>query len=372
MSGPVVPWGRLRLPDQPMLRHLLMAAVGSVLFFLLTLGLSPYRNFELGEIALYAIVLAGMSMLTGVSGQISLGHGGFMAVGAYTFAILQIHAPMPLVLELLVSVAASTALGLIVAMPATRLRGPYLAGLTLIVALGLPQLSDKYTATFGGDQGLATTAPSPPGGINPEQWLAWIEILSALVVLVLLANLVRSHLGRTMRAVRDNEIAAALAGIHVARTKVLAFVVSAACAGLAGAFLGLSTGVVDTGEFALTLSLYLLAAMVLGGAGSLVGPWWGAVVLVYLPQWSTTVSKTFDLGNSVGANLAVVIYGVVLIVVMLAAPSGVQGGLRWLGHRALRSASARSSAGAEVFTAISLGSEPPPSTPPTSEHERTT
>ncbi|HWG74645.1 MAG TPA: branched-chain amino acid ABC transporter permease [Acidimicrobiales bacterium] len=359
------------LPNQPLLRHLLAAGGGAVFFLAITLGLSAYRDFEMGEIALYAIVLAGMSILTGVNGQISLGHGGFMAVGAYTFAILQIHAPMPLGLELIISMAASAALGLMVAMPATRLRGPYLAGMTLILALGLPQLADKYTATFGGDQGLATTAPTPPAGINAEQWLAWIEILCALVVLVLLANLVRSRFGRSMRAVRDNEIAAALAGIRVARTKVFAFVVSASCAGLAGAFLGLSTGVVNTGEFALTLSLYLLAAMVLGGAGSLVGPWWGAVVLVYLPQWSTSISKSFSLGNSVGANLAVVIYGVVLIVVMLAAPSGVQGGLRWLGHRALRLGAARSSPIIGVTTGIGPEAERPPSAPPTAEHERT-
>jgi len=367
---------RLRLPEQPMLRHLTLAAVGAVFFYLLTISISPYHDYEVGLIAVYATAIAGLSMLTGVNGQISLGHGGFMAVGAYTFGILQLHQHLPLVVDLLAAIAASAALGLVVGIPATRLRGPYLAGMTLILALGLPQLGDKYSTVFHGDQGVATTPPTPPGTINPERWLAWMEIAGAIITVVLIANLVRSHFGRSMRAVRDGEIAASLAGIHVARTKVLAFVVSAGCAGLAGAFLGLSTGVVNPGEFALTLSLYLLAAMVLGGAGSLVGPWWGAIAVVYLPQWSTSVSKDFNLGNSVSANLAIVIYGLVLIVVMMLAPTGIQGGIRWFGQQALRvsgfgpasSPSPGPPAGAVIGSGPGLDPAlPPDEQPPTSE-----
>ena len=200
--------------------------------------------------------------------------------------------------------------------------------MTLLLALALPPVADKWTSVFGGDQGLTTTVPTAPGTINPEQWLAWIEIGGALLTLLLLANLLSSRFGRSFRAVRDDEIAASLAGIHVARTKVTAFVISAGCAGLAGAFLGLSTGVVNTGEFPLTLSIQLLAAMVLGGTGTLMGMWWGAVLLVYLPQWSTSLSGHFNLGNGVNAYLATIIFGVVLIVVMMAAPTGIQGGLQ--------------------------------------------
>lgn len=324
---------RLRLPSQPLLRHLILAVVAGAGFYLLTANLGSFRDFEIGEIATYAIVVAGLSVLTGVNGQISLGHGAFMAVGAYTFAYLQLHSSMPLVVEFLLAIAAAAALGLIVGVPATRLKGPYLAGMTLILALGIPQLADKYNSIFGGDQGLTTLPPNPPGTVDPQRWLAWIQIFGAIIVMILLANLMRSRFGRSMRAVRDNEISASLAGIHVPRTKVMAFVVSAGCAGLAGAFLGLSTGIVNTGEFALTLSIYLLAGMVLGGAGTLVGAWWGGVVLVFLPQWSTGLSKDFSLGSSASANLAVVIYGLVLIVVMMAAPGGIQGGVRWLAQR---------------------------------------
>jgi branched-chain amino acid transport system permease protein len=133
-----------------------------------------------------------------------------------------------------------------------------------------------------------------------------------------------------MRAVRDDEIAASLSGIHVARTKVLAFVISAGCAGLGGALYALSTSVVSTGEYPLTLSIQLLAAMVLGGTGTLVGMVWGGILLVYLPQWSTSLSGDFNLGSGANAYLATIIFGAVLIVAMLVAPEGIQGGLRAL------------------------------------------
>jgi branched-chain amino acid transport system permease protein len=319
---------RLRLPRQPLLRHLLLAVCGAGILYLVTVNLSPYNDFLVGEIALYVIALAGLSLLTGVNGQISLGNGAFMAVGAYTVALLMTHTQLNFLLELLFAIGAAAVLGLAIGIPATRLKGPYLAGMTLLVALALPPIADKWSSVFGGDQGLTTIVPTAPGTINPEQWLAWIEIGGALLTLVLLANLLKSRFGRSFRAVRDDEIAASLSGIHVARTKVTAFVISAGCAGLAGAFLGLSTGVVNTGEFPLTLSIQLLAAMVLGGTGTLMGMWWGAVLLVYLPQWSTSLSGDFNLGSGANAYLATIIFGVVLIVVMIAAPTGIQGGLR--------------------------------------------
>jgi branched-chain amino acid transport system permease protein len=320
---------RLRLPTQPLLRHLIFALCGVGILYLLTSLLSPYNDYEVGEIALYVIALAGLSLLTGMNGQISLGNGAFMAVGAYTMALLMTHTQLNFIVELLAAIGAAAVMGLLIGIPATRLKGPYLAGMTLLFALALPPIADKWSTTFGGDQGLTTTVPNAPGNINPEEWLAWIQIIGALITLVLLANLIQSRFGRSFRAVRDDEIAASLTGIHVARTKVLAFVISAGCAGLAGGFLGLSTGVVNTGEFPLTLSIQLLAAMVLGGTGSLTGMLWGAVLLVYLPQWSTSLSGYFNLGSGASAYLATIIFGAVLIVVMIAAPTGIQGGLRW-------------------------------------------
>jgi branched-chain amino acid transport system permease protein len=320
-----------RLPRQPMLRHGLFALLAGVGFYFLTNWFSAFNDYELGEIAFYAIALAGLTLLTGITGQISLGNGGFMAVGAFTLALLYTHTKWNLVPDLFVVVIVSVIAGGIIGIPATRLRGPYLAGMTLTVALGLPYLTNQYESIFGGDQGLPTPPPTGPANINPEQWLAWIQILGALIVLVLLGNLLRSRFGRSFRAVRDDEIAASLAGINVPRTKVIAFMVSAGCAGLAGAFLALSAGITNSAEFPLALSIYLLAGVVLGGTGSLMGVWWGAIIVVYLPnEWATDLASDFHANSLVSANLAIIIFGLVLVVMMLVAPSGIQGGIRWL------------------------------------------
>ena len=319
---------------QPMVRHLLVAVAAGVVQWYLTTQLSSYNDYLVGEIASYIVVLAGLSLLTGANGQISLGHGGFMAVGAYTLGLFMTHTGTNFVLELAAAAGAAAVVGVVLGLPATRLKGPYLAGMTLLFALSVPSIADKWPATFGGDQGLTVSAPTAPGSLGQEEGLTWIQILGALIVLVLLANLLWSRYGRAFRAVRDDEIAASLAGIHVARTKVLAFAISAACAGLGGALLALSTGVVNTGEFPLSLSIQLLAAMVLGGTGTLFGMVWGGILLVYLPQWSTSLSSDFNLGSGANAYLATIIFGVVLIVAMLVAPNGIQGGLRWLwAHR---------------------------------------
>jgi branched-chain amino acid transport system permease protein len=324
----------VRLPRQPLLRHLLCAVAAAVVLYFFTNRLSQYDNYQLGEIAAYIVALVGLSLLTGVNGQISLGNGGFMAVGAYTMALLMTHTQTNFVLELVAAAGVAAAVGIFIGVPATRLKGPYLAGMTLLFALAVPSIADKWPATFGGDQGLTTTVPTAPGSLSAEEWLAWIQIIGALIVMVLVANLLSSRFGRAFRAVRDDEIAASLAGIHVARTKVMAFAISAGCAGLGGALLALSTGVVNTGEFPLTLSIQLLAAMVVGGTGTLIGMVWGGILLVYLPQWSTSLSSHFNLGSGASAYLATIIFGLVLILAMIAAPTGIQGGLRWLwGHR---------------------------------------
>ena len=324
----------LRLPRQPLLRHLPVAVIAGAVLYVVTLHLSSYNDYQIGEIASYVVALVGLSLLTGVNGQISLGHGAFMAVGAYTMGLLMNHTAGNFVLELAAAVGVAAAAGLVIGLPATRLKGPYLAGMTLLFAVALPSIADKWPNTFGGDQGLTTTVPTAPGSLTAEQWLAQIQIAGALIVMVLVANLLWSRYGRAFRAVRDDEIASSLAGVHSVRTKVMAFTISAGCAGLGGALLALSTGVVNTGEFPLTLSIQLLAAMVLGGTGTLIGMVWGGILLVYLPQWSTSLSNGFNLGSGASAYLATIIFGVVLIVAMLAAPNGIQGGLRWLwGHR---------------------------------------
>jgi branched-chain amino acid transport system permease protein len=323
----------LRVHRQPLVRHLVCAVAAGAVLYWVTDHLSAYNDYQVGEIASYIVVLVGLSLLTGSSGQFSLGNGAFMAVGAYTMALFMTHTGTNFLLELAAAAGVAAIVGVLLGIPATRLTGPYLAGMTILFALAVPSIFDKWPATFGGDQGLTVAPPTAPGSLSAEQWLADIQILGALVVMVLVANLMWSRFGRAFRAVRDDEIAASLAGIHVGRTKVVAFAISAACAGLGGALLSLSTGVVTTGAFPLTLSIQLLAAMVVGGTGTLVGMVWGGILLVYMPQWSTSLSSDFNLGAGANAYLATIIFGAALIVAMLAAPNGIQGGLRWFWAR---------------------------------------
>ena len=210
--------------------------------------------------------------------------------------------------------------------------GPYLAGATLAFAVGLPALADKFPATFGGENGLVINPSTPPASLGAnfslEHWEAWIACAGALVVLFVLYNLIHSGVGRSLRAVRDDEIAAALCGVRIGRTQTLAFAVSAGCAGLGGGLLTVILQLASPGAFELQLSLFLLAGVVIGGLGSLMGAIWGAALLVLLPNWTNDIANSFSLSNKVSANLPLAIYGIVLIVAMLVWPSGIQGGVR--------------------------------------------
>jgi branched-chain amino acid transport system permease protein len=314
-------------------RSLLVAVAAYVVLVLLAGGLGRYRDFQLSEIAAYLVTISGLTVLTGLNGQISLGHGALMAVGAYTTALFLLHTHLPLVVILLLSVIAGGAFGVVVGAAAARLRGPYLAGATLALAVGLPEIPKAY-AYFGRDQGLTINPPVPPGWLGQnfpiERWGADIGLLGAVITLLVLWNLTRSRFGRNFRAVRDDEIAAALSGIPVARTQVTAFMVSAACAGLGGGLLALVIPTIGPGGFPLDLSIQLLVAIVIGGMGSLSGAVLGAIVLVYLPGWSSSIANGLHLSKQIGANLSLALFGAALIVVMLLLPAGIVGGIRRL------------------------------------------
>jgi branched-chain amino acid transport system permease protein len=319
-------------PQSTLLRSLGIVVIGGLVLLLLSELLSQYNDLQLATGAYYFVVLAGLTVLIGVNGQISIGHGGFMAVGAYAVALLVGEQGWALGPALVAAAAASAVIGLLVGVAATRLRGPYLAGVTLAFAIGITGVAEKFSGTFGGDNGLTINPPVPPswlGGTNfaLERWEAWIACAGALVVTFLLYNLLHSATGRRMRAVRDDEIAAALCGLHVGRTQTFTFVASAACAGLGGGLLTVVLQLASPEAFPLQLSLSLLTAVVLGGLGSLTGAIWGAALLVLLPGWSTGLSHSFSLSQNVAANLQLGIYGVILIAAMLAWPSGIQGGL---------------------------------------------
>jgi branched-chain amino acid transport system permease protein len=341
--------------DQTLLRHLAIALAAGVVLYLVSGALGSFDNLRLATMAYYFVAVAGLTVLTGLNGQISLGHGALMAVGAYTTALfLQADEPLPLPVIFLAAIAITSVVGAIIGVAAARLHGPYLAGATLALAVGLPGLALYFRDTLGGEQGLRVRAPRPPdwfrdaistlsgGSGSTTKWLAYVGAFWLLITFFLLANLARSRIGRTWRAVRDQEVAAELAGISLAPWRVLAFVVSAACAGLAGAVLAVVVRLAAPSAFTLVLSLALLTAIVIGGLGSLFGALIGSAILVFLPPFATDIGTSLGLDATKAAQLAPFVYGAVLILAMIFAPAGIVGTLRLrlLGLRARRAARA--------------------------------
>ena len=322
-----LPW----LSRSTLLRHVVVAVAGGVVIVLLSMGITAFRDFELAFVAAYVVAVAGLTVLIGLSGQISIGNGAFMAVGGYVGAVIFIHLQWPLAAIIVIATLAAAVAGAVFGVAAARLRGPYLAGATLLLAVALPDLATRFQSVLGGDQGLGffITTPAVLGAnFSPQRWQAWLNCGCALIALVLIANLVRSRVGRSWRAIRDDEVAAALSGLNVARLQILAFIVSAACAGLGGILLAAVNGTVSPGLFSLGLSIQLLTAAVLGGLGTLAGAIWGAALLYLAPIYLENVVTSHGIAaQTTSQNIPIIGYGVVLIVVMLLFPRGIQGGI---------------------------------------------
>ena len=300
---------------------LAITIISAAVIVALTYVLPPFRNYQLATIGAYLCVTAGLTVLTGLNGQLSLGHGALMATGAYTLALWQDKFNL-LLPGIVVAIAVTTLVGAVIGLAAARLRGPYLAGLTLAVAVVVPSITSTFDNTFNSDQGLSVALDPPPGVIPVEQWQAWISWAAALLTVLLLAYVIRGRFGRDMRAVRDDETAAKLAGVSVARTQVMAFVISSACAGLAGALFAVLAQSVSPGAFPLTLSLFLVMAIVIGGLGRLSGALIGAFLLVALPAVAQSIGENAG-SQRLEGNLSLTFFGVVLVAVMLAAPGGL-------------------------------------------------
>ncbi|HXP21274.1 MAG TPA: branched-chain amino acid ABC transporter permease [Streptosporangiaceae bacterium] len=328
------PAGRLGgLAAPTLVRHLGAAVLAGVVLLIGSNTIGDYRDYQLANVAVYVVAVAGLTLLIGLSGQISIGNGAFMAVGGYLAALLLADLKWPLIAILLAATAGAAVVGAIFGVAAARLRGPYLAGATLMLAVALPSVATRFQSVLGGDQGLGFFIGVPGflgPNVSPYRWLAWVTCGAALVTMVLLANLIRSRTGRSWRAVRDDEIAAALAGLNVARLQILAFVVSAACAGLGGTLLAMWNQSVSPGLFSLTLSIQLLTAAVLGGLGSLTGAVLGSAIVVLPYTYLQNQAISLGMTTATGSNVPILAYGAVLIVVMLAFPAGIQGLLAWM------------------------------------------
>lgn len=315
-------------------KRVVLAVIVGLLLFFLSNFVDEYRVFQGAQVAAYLVGIISIVLLTGFSGQITLGQGAFMAVGAYSSAIVVQEFGVPIWLTFFIAVIAAALFGAIIGISAGRLSGPYLAGATLAFAVGIPALANAIPI-LGGEQGLPFDIGLAPGRfaetVTPYQWLFWICALCAIIAVVVAVNLTSSGLGRQWRAVRANETAAALSGINPARSKVLAFTVSSGFAGLAGVSFSATVGLVSPSGFTLALSFLLLTGAILGGISHISGALGGAIIVVIIPVLFETWTEEASLG--VATYLPGIIVSALLLLSIALAPEGPSELIHKLRHR---------------------------------------
>jgi branched-chain amino acid transport system permease protein len=304
--------------------HIPLFILGGVVLYFLSGLVDELRVYQGVSIAVYVVAISSIVLLTGYSGQVSLGHGALMAIGAYTAAVLQIEYNVPIILCFVAAVLTAAIGGALLGAAAARLSGPYLAGTTLALAIGLPSLANQFSF-LGGEQGLSFDVGFPPLALGQDftqyKWFFWITALAALISTWAVNNILNSRYGRAWRAGRGHEVATQLAGINTARSKVLAFTISAGIAGLAGALLAVKV-TVSPSAFTLALSFSLLTGAVLSGITTLGGVIIGAVILVAIPEIADVVAHRLGSSESVTTNLPGLIVSGLLILTVLFVPNG--------------------------------------------------
>ncbi len=327
-----------------------------------TLLLSDYHLFQFTMVVVYAIAILGLAILTGFNGQISLGHGAFYAIGAYTTAILMYKYDVPYWATLPVSAIVCAIVGFLIGLPALRLGGLYLALTTFALAVAVPQLL-KHNALepwTGGVQGLVIDKPDPPFGLamSPDQWLYVFSLAVGAVLFLLAWNIVRGRIGRAMMAIRDHSLAAEAMGIDIALLKTRTFAMSALYTGIAGSLGAIVVQFVAPDSFGIFVSIYFFVGLVVGGVSSIGGAIIGGAFIEFIPNVAEKVSKAAP-----GA-----VYGVILIAVMFLTPGGAAGFIGSLFARfrrgtksaELRPVAIGSSGANDVSAGVPGGAEPDP------------
>jgi branched-chain amino acid transport system permease protein len=297
---------------------------------LLPFFLSDYRTFQFTQAIVYAIVLLGLNILTGYNGQISLGHGAFFAIGAYTAAILMDRFGVPYWATLPAAGVICFVFGFLFGLPALRLQGHYLALATFALAVATPQLL-KYKRLeewTGGVQGIVIMKPDPPFGLplSQDRWLYLFTLFVAIVLFVVAWNILRGRTGRALIALRDQPIAAEAMGVNGAVYKSTAFGISALYTGIGGALGAIAVQFVAPDSFTAFLSISFVVGIVVGGLATLSGAIWGALFIQFVPNFADQISKAAPWA----------IYGAVLLVFIYLMPGGVAWMLRGLTARILR------------------------------------
>ncbi|MEO8922453.1 MAG: branched-chain amino acid ABC transporter permease, partial [Caldimonas sp.] len=295
-------------------RKLVGLAVLLALACVLPFVLDNYRVFQVTLVLVYAIALLGLNMLTGYNGQISLGHGAFYAIGAYTAAILMDKGNVPYWATIPAAGVVCGVAGFLFGLPALRLEGLYLALATFALGVAMPQIL-KYKGLeewTGGVQGIVIIKPDPPSWVplDQDQWLYFFTLAWLLVAFVVAWNLLRGRIGRAMVAIRDQPIAAQAMGVNTALVKSTTFGVSALYTGIAGALGAIAIQFVAPDSFAFFLSITLVVGVVVGGLASISGAIYGAVFIQFVPNIADNISKAAPWA----------IYGVILIAFMYVMP----------------------------------------------------
>ena len=289
-------------------------AVCALFFALLPFALSDYHRGIAAQVALYLIAVLGLNVLVGYTGQISIGHSAFMAIGGYTTALMSHYHHTNLIATLPLAFAIAFVCGVLLGLPALRLSGVYLALATFALAVSVPQIALKFSKFTGGSAGISANK------LVTNTWLYGVSWSAAAIAFVFTWLVLRGRTGRAFRAIRDSQVAATSSGVTPAIYKTLAFGISAALAGVAGSLFVLATnGFAQPNEFSVTLSLKILIGAAVAGLGSLWGVLIGAAFIALLP----TISASAPLiGSTHGQD---VVFGAFVILVMLLLPNGVAG-----------------------------------------------
>jgi len=309
-------------------KHWLLGVLLAALLIVTPIVAPSYLTFQLTGVMAYAVAAIGLNLIIGYAGQISLGHNAFFALGAYTAALSVAHFHVHYVVSVLIAAAVTFVVGFLAGFPAQRLKGLYLALITLVLAVSVSPVIKHFKAYTNGMSGMSVDRPSPPAwsGLTQDAWVYYVVLIFTAVCFFLARNFVAGSTGRALTAIRQAPLAASSMGVDVNGYKVLIFGLGSMFAGIGGAIFNFSIGFIAPDSFNLLLSVSFLAAIVVGGLGTV----WGALVaglfLQFVPSYASDISNA----------LAGAVYGGILIVCMFFMPKGIVGSaMAWLRERQL-------------------------------------
>ena len=290
--------------------------------------LGDYGLAQLTFVLIYSIVGLGLMLLAGYTGLFSIGHAAFLGVGAYAQAVFT-NAGVPFVFALVVAALLSAAVGMVVGLPALRVKGIYLGIATLAFGFIVEEVFARWEKVTGGNAGMHVKAPNIFGFVADGS-VSFYFVCLVITVLATLAvvNILRSSTGRAFVAIRDSEVSAQSMGIHLARYKTMSFAISAALAGVGGALYAHKIKFLSPEQFNVIQSIDLLLMVVIGGLGSVHGAFLGAIFLITAPQLIAVLKDLLPASIGQAAGLQGTVYGLVLILFVLFEPLGLYG--RWL------------------------------------------